>query len=205
MMQILLYMLAMFVVGVAGMGGLLLWLFGPTARTIGLAHARGDRIAQYPTDDGAWDFKRIKETDEKGRWQYETDDGRLRKLKVKKGDAKIEGGKCPMAIFPPESAVSTKPKEAYVAEQSENKTDDNKVKTWNKSISMHDIKKNMDDVVSPASLAGMVSTGIEMNKPINMPEESGFDSGTALKIGGIGSVIVIIIVAAYVAMQMGFI
>jgi len=43
---ILMYMVAMFMIGVVGMLGLIWWLWGPTARTIGLAHMFGHRIAQ---------------------------------------------------------------------------------------------------------------------------------------------------------------
>lgn len=204
MMDLLMYMVAMFLVGVGGIFGLIWWLWGPTARTIGIAHMFGNRIVQYPTDEGTWDFQRIKETDEKGRWQYETDDGRLRKLKVKRGDAKIEGGKCPMAIFPPNVSVSTNPKEAYVADEWKKNgySEDRNIETWNESINFGSIKDSMKSVLSPSSLAGMMAQGIEMNKPLKAPESEGIDMGTTFKWG---MPLIIAIVAIFVVFKMGII
>jgi len=91
-----------------------------------------------------------------------------------------------------------------VAEEKERKNYDEqeRVETWNESISFTEIKDRMKQILSPTSVAGMMAAGIEANKPLTAPESEGIDTGTAFKWG---MPIVIIIVAIFVVMKMNII
>lgn len=202
-MMVLLYMVVMFLIGAVGTFILILYLFGSFARTVGLGHMFGNKIALYPLEDRTMRAKKIKNVDEKGRWTYETDDGRHRKLRVRPKDIMIEGGKCPTAMILPGSAVSTSPQEAYAVDKTEGEGEE--IEIWGESFSFNSIRNKLGDIFNADHYAGIIASSMEGNKPLTTPESEGIDKGTVFKLGGIATVVVIIIVAIYVVTNMGLI
>lgn len=203
--MIALYMIATFAVGAVGTLVLFLWLIGSSARTIGIAHMFGDPIVQTPTNDRRWKFERIKNVDEKGRYLRETDGGQMRAWKIDPEDVYIEGGKAPLVVCLKELVTSINPLKATAAEAAEaSGSDKEKVEWAGISVDWAAVKRKIGEVVSPSHYASMWSSSMEGNRPLEPPsQESGIDTGTALKIGGLATVVIVIIVGIFVASKMG--
>lgn len=199
-MMVFLYLFLFFAVGAGGTLFLILWLIGPFARELGIGHIKGDKFIQYPKEDNTWGLLHVSETDEYGNWVFENNNGQTRRVKTKPRDAKIEGGKCPLAIGMPKSAFTTSPEEAIVADKSE--SDHKGYEIWGETINMNKIKKELRGMFGAGQYASMFSAAFDASKPMVGPSSGGVDKGTALKIGGIATVIILIIVGFYVVTKM---
>jgi len=195
------YMIAFLIVGFFGAFGMIRWLWGSDIWTMGMAHMKGKEIVQYPTEDNTWEFKGVEGKDRKGNWIIEADD-KTRKLKTKPGDANIEGGKVPMAIFFPGHAVSTAPGEGKVAELSDSTNDEEEYEIWGESINWNTVTRKLESVLSADHYASILASGMEAHKPLEAPGSGGMSTGDALKVGGAAMVVAVAIIALYIAYVM---
>lgn len=202
-MMLLVYLIAFTFMGAAGVFTLFTVLMGSFARSLAWGHIKGDKFALHPNEDNTWGLKRVSDVDEGGNWEFENEEGRRRKIKVKPRDAKIEGNKCPMAIVFPNSALSTSPEAAKVVEASDNSVDG--ISIWGQTLSINALKEEIENTLDGSHYAGIWTAMNEGNKPMQVASSGGVDKGTALKIGGVGMVIVLVIVGFYVAQNMGMI
>lgn len=198
-LMMVIYLLVFMLVGFFGCLLTLGYLIGPFVRSLAIGHLKGARSLLYPRRDNTWGTDRVERVDQDGRWVIKTEDGRVRKVKPHPRDSKIEGGKSPVALAISNKAVTTSPEEAKVAEK------DSEVDIWGETISVEDIKEKMRQAISGSDLGSIMTSAMEGNKPMEVKESGGIDKGTALKLGGLGTVIIVIFVGIYIAMKMGMI
>ena len=186
-----------FVLGlVFGVGGLL-FLMGPTARTILRSHIATKPLAIIPCLDRTMQFKRFK-TLPKGR--LEIPGLGLHKLDQRK--VYITGGKVPTVIIPEGVGTNFTPEDAELAERTAKGAKNPKIKIGRENVSFNDLVNQVKEIMGADHLADVLMLSRSAYSPITPSENR---RGTVIKIAGIGMVLAVIIIGVVLARQFGFV
>lgn len=218
---LLAYLIAFFVVGMGVSGGILLWAAGPVARKIGWAYLRKKPMLQFPKSDKQWEFVEVDKVTDDNEYVLETDEGRS-KYKPDPKDVYMAGSKIPLLTGIKDVGLSISPFKAFSAEINAEKSEDEEaglddegtvkwagdsdVNTPYITVNWEQVRQKLQGEFDPSNIGAIETSAYNMNNDWEPPEKSGNAlANNKLAIGGIMMIVVVGIVAFFIASQMGII
>lgn len=176
------------------------WMFGPIARTWGLAHMVGRPIIISPRSNRTLDINRVKKVDDMGRYHVKKSKRTL-VYRIDPRHVYIAGRKVPATTVLEGFAMNVAPEYAKLAERREKGEKSPKLDIAGESIDWHALGRQVKEWLGPGHLASIMASAFQANKPVEPEKAMG---RTALKIGGFAIIMIVIFVGIYLAKTMGW-